>query len=70
MKISLSIGGMNCGHCVKALTAELAKVPGASALDVAVGSATLVAPGMDEAAIRAAVAEAGFQLLAISSASS
>jgi copper chaperone CopZ len=68
MKITVTVGGMNCGHCVKALGTELGKLPGVSALDVAVGSATFLAPALDEAAIRAAVAEAGFEPLAISSA--
>ena len=63
MNVSLSISGMNCGHCVKALSAELERVPGLSALSVGVGSASFQVGSLDEAAVRLTVAEAGFEVV-------
>lgn len=36
---TFSIQGMNCGHCVKAVHSAVSSVPGAIALEVAIGSA-------------------------------
>lgn len=63
-KWSVTVGGMSCGHCVKTLTGELSNLPGVRDLVVEVGRATLVLPpGVGEAEIRGAVAEAGFEVL-------
>lgn len=57
-----SIEGMTCEHCVAAVTAEVAKVPGISEVQVDLNEASLTVTGdvIDEAAIRAAVDEAGY----------
>ncbi len=39
--VTLAISGMSCGHCVAAVSEALKEVPGVSAAQVAVGSATL-----------------------------
>jgi copper chaperone CopZ len=65
---TVGVQGMTCGHCVKAVTEEVAAIPGVT--DVAVelvngGTSTVTItasePISDEA-IRAAVAEAGYTL--------
>jgi copper chaperone len=59
------VTGMTCGHCVASVTEELSELPGVS--DVAVvlptGAVTVTsAEPLDEAAVRAAVEVAGYQL--------
>jgi copper chaperone CopZ len=62
------VSGMTCGHCVSAVTEELTKLDGVTAVDI-----DLVAGGtspvhvvsdapLDEADVRAAVDEAGYEL--------
>jgi copper chaperone len=56
------VTGMTCGHCVSAVTGEVSAVPGVSEVDVDLASGRLVvrpAPA-DDAAVLAAVAEAGY----------
>lgn len=60
----IQIEGMSCGHCVKAVRAALAGVPGLRVEDIQVGSATVsYDPAMvGEERIRAAVAAAGYEV--------
>ena len=55
---------MSCGHCVSAITAEVTQVPGV--VDVAINLDTkavvVTGDGLDDSAIRAAIAEAGFEV--------
>jgi copper chaperone CopZ len=57
--------GMTCGHCVRAVTDELARLDGVSAVAADLSSGrvdvTSTAP-LPEAAVRAAVEEAGYQI--------
>lgn len=62
------VDGMTCDHCVRAVTEELGAVDGVDAVsvDLVVGGSSRVrirtsAP-LDDAAVRAAVEEAGYQL--------
>ena len=60
-----TVVGMTCGHCVASVTEELTELPGVT--DVAVvletGAVTVTsAEPLDEAAVRAAVEEAGYRL--------
>lgn len=58
---TLSIDGMTCGHCVKAVTDALAAVPGVVVRAVAVGSAQISAPdGLTVARAIAALDDAGY----------
>ena len=67
MNVSLQIAGMNCGHCVKAVTEALSSLPGLSSVDVEVGRARFAASAIpDEAALRAAIEDAGFELVSVS----
>lgn len=60
------VTGMTCGHCEGAVQEELAAVAGVSAVD-AVASTGLVtvtsAAPLDEETVRAAVDEAGYELV-------
>ena len=60
-----AVHGMTCAHCERAVTEEVAAVAGVSAVraDAAAGTVTVTAAGkIDEAALGAAVAEAGYVL--------
>ncbi len=67
-----SVSGMTCGHCVSSVTEEIGKLPGVREVNV-----DLVAGGqspvqvvsddeLDEAQVREAVTEAGYELAAAS----
>ncbi len=62
------VTGMTCGHCVAAVTDELRRVEGVEdvAVDLVPGGVTPVTVTsrgpLDEAAVRAAVDEAGYDL--------
>jgi copper chaperone len=60
-----TVEGMTCGHCVSAVTEEVGKLDGvhAVAVDLASGAVTVTSElPVAEAALRAAVSEAGYQL--------
>lgn len=60
-----TVTGMTCGHCVSSVTEEVQEIPGVESVEVVLEtgavSVTSTEP-IDEAAIRAAVEEAGYQL--------
>ncbi len=61
-----TVTGMTCDHCVNAVTEEVTQIPGVQVVDVdlATGGLTVSsAEPLDEAAIRAAVEEAGYELV-------
>jgi copper chaperone CopZ len=64
------VTGMTCSHCVASVTEELSGVDGvdAVAIDLAVGGASTVtvtsSRPIDETDVRAAVTEAGYDLVA------
>ncbi len=60
------VAGMTCDHCVLAVREEVATVPGVTAVDVdlASGRLTVVGSGVSDEAITAAVAEAGYEVVA------
>ncbi|QOJ16353.1 MAG: heavy-metal-associated domain-containing protein [Phycisphaeraceae bacterium] len=58
---TLTIDGMTCGHCVRAVTKALAAVPGVGVRSVAVGRAEITAPdGLTVAQAVNALGEAGY----------
>ena len=62
---SYTVSGMTCGHCVASVTEEVSEVPGVESVDVTLETGALTvtsAEPVDDAAIRAAVEEAGYQL--------
>ena len=60
-----TVTGMTCGHCVRAVTEEVEQVAGVTGVDVDLESGRIVVSAdspVDDAAIRAAVDEAGYEL--------
>jgi copper chaperone len=61
-----SVAGMTCDHCALSVREEVAEVPGVTAVDVdlASGRMTVAGDGYSDDAIKAAVAEAGYEVIA------
>lgn len=60
-----TVSGMTCGHCVAAVTEELSKLPGVTAVDVELDGGFVTVESerpLDDGAVRAAVDEAGYEL--------
>ena len=57
-----SVPGITCGHCATAIREAVRCVPGVRDVDVDIDAKTVrVAGGGDAAALRAAIADAGYQ---------
>lgn len=59
-----AVTGMTCGHCEGSVRGEVAKVPGIDSVQVSARTGTLIVRSIravDDAAILAAVDEAGYQ---------
>lgn len=70
MTISIfTVEGMTCAHCVRSVTEEVDAVPGVGEVAVDLATGTLTVTGadsrapVDEDAVRAAVAEAGYRVV-------
>ena len=62
---TFTVAGMTCEHCVRAITEEVAKLDGVTAVDVDLGSGTVAVTAgapIDPAAFAAAVDEAGYEV--------
>ena len=59
------VAGMSCQHCVSAVQGEVGRLAGVSAVDVDLspGAVTVTGEGLDDAAIRAAIDEAGYEVV-------
>lgn len=60
-----TVTGMTCGHCVASVTEEVTEIPGVSdvAVELETGAVTVTSEsGVDDAAVRSAVEEAGYAL--------
>lgn len=56
-----SVTGMSCQHCVDAITSEVGQVTGVSGVAVDLAASTVTVEGAaDDAAVRAAIDEAGY----------
>lgn len=62
MQKTYTVSGMTCQHCVASVQEEVSEVPGVSEVNVELESGKLVVTGedFDDAAIVAAVKEAGY----------
>jgi len=60
------VTGMTCGHCVASVREEVAEIPGVVDVDVDLATGRLTVHGADvpTEAVRAAVAEAGYEVVA------
>ena len=60
-----TVTGMTCEHCVRSVTAEVAKLPGVTEVDVDLSSGQVRVASehdLDRSAVEAAVEEAGFEV--------
>lgn len=60
-----TVTGMTCQHCVTAVTEEVSEIPGVTDVQVDLGTGRVrvsSAQPLDEAAVRAAVEEAGYEV--------
>ncbi|MGY1715904.1 heavy-metal-associated domain-containing protein [Geodermatophilus nigrescens] len=62
-----TVTGMTCQHCVASVTEEVGEIPGVTGVqvDLASGGLTVTSDApVDDAAVRAAVEEAGYEVAA------
>lgn len=60
------VQGMTCGHCVQAVSKEIGTLPGVEKVDVDLGTGAVTvtsAADLEIEAVRAAVDEAGYELV-------
>jgi copper chaperone len=63
---TFTVQGMTCGHCATSVTEEVQEIPGVERVDVVLetGAVTVTSnQSLDDIAVRAAVVEAGYQLV-------
>lgn len=62
-EITYSVPDMSCDHCKRAVTSELLEVGGVESVDVDLDSKRVTVRGsnLDDAALRVAVEEAGYE---------
>jgi copper chaperone len=64
MTSTYAVAGMTCEHCVRSVTEEVSEVPGVTAVEVDLAGGRMTVRGeADDAAVRAAVAEAGYEVV-------
>ena len=61
--ITYTVPALHCGHCKASVTEELSDVAGVDAVDVDLDTKLVVVTGsgLDDAALRAAIEEAGYR---------
>ena len=61
--VTYNVPGMHCGHCERAVSGELSAVAGVDSVAVDLDSkrVTVVGSGLDDAKLRAAIDEAGYE---------
>jgi copper chaperone len=64
-RISYTVPGMHCGHCKAAVEEELSAVEGVRSVDVDFDTKLVLVSGegFDDAALRAAIEEAGYEAI-------
>ncbi|NGN69727.1 heavy-metal-associated domain-containing protein [Streptomyces sp. A7024] len=65
------VNGMSCGHCEGAVSSEITELPGVTDVKAvaATGEVTVTSEApLDEAAVRGAVDEAGYELAGVAGA--
>jgi copper chaperone len=64
MTTTYSVPGISCGHCRVAITGEVGQVAGVSAVDVDLTAkrVTVTGAGFDDAAVRSAIDDAGYDI--------
>jgi copper chaperone CopZ len=65
-EVVYSVAGMSCGHCESAVTKEVTAIPGVTSVKAVAQTGLLTIASerpLDETAVRAAVDEAGYELV-------
>lgn len=60
-----TVTGMTCGHCVASVTEEVQEIPGVENVEVVLETGALTVTStepVDDAAVKTAVEEAGYQV--------
>jgi copper chaperone CopZ len=68
-----TVAGMTCGHCVNAVSTEIAKLPGVTGVDVDLESGAVTVTSeepLDEGDVVASVEEAGYEVVGAGAAGS
>lgn len=67
-RATVTVSGMHCGGCVSSVERVLGRLPGVAERAVAVGSVEITFDEalLDEAALRAAIDDAGFEVTSVS----
>jgi copper ion binding protein len=62
--LDYSVSGMSCAHCVKAVSDEVGGVAGVESVEIDLDTQAVLVRGesLDDAAIRAAIDEAGYEV--------
>jgi len=62
-ELTFTVPGVHCGHCVRAFDEELRQVEGVDAVTVDLETKLVTVSGrdLDDATLRAAIAEAGYE---------
>ncbi|WP_329106103.1 cation transporter [Micromonospora sp. NBC_01699] len=66
MEATYQVTGMTCAHCAQSVQTEIGALPGVSKVRVDVGKGAVTVDSeqpLDESAVRAAVNEAGYNLV-------
>jgi copper chaperone len=63
-QLTYDVPGVSCAHCRAAITAEVEKVAGVSSVEVDLDAkrVTVGGDGLEDAALRAAIEEAGYDV--------
>ena len=63
--LTFEVPSMSCGHCVAAITAEVTQVPGVVEvkIDLDTKAVVVTGDGLDDSAVREAIAEAGYEVV-------
>ena len=66
MTTTYSVPGISCGHCRIAITGEVGRLPGVSAVEVDLDAkrVTVTGPAIDDPAVRTAIDDAGYDVAA------
>ncbi len=62
MTVTYSVPTITCGHCKSAIEGEVSQVSGVDSVVVDIEAKSVAVNGGDDAAIRAAIDEAGFDI--------
>lgn len=62
-EITYTVNGMSCGHCKAAVEGEVSRVPGVESVEANLDTKLVVVRGdnLDDAALRGAIDEAGYE---------